>query len=149
MTDAELREYVDDARLSGSRAKDGPSMFGDDGPDEEALLGHRIKLIVAVKQRLSREKNLFGTVARKRSASTLERGGNVIDTEQSGQIAADAHEALTLFDGLKRTSVFSGAINEHAGQLAEARGDAARRRVEDALYQEIRKRVKDAYNLGG
>jgi hypothetical protein len=150
LNEGEIRELADDARHAGNRSKnDGPGLFGaDDGPDEESLLLHRVKLIADVKQRLSREKNLFGTVGKKRAAETLSRAGNVIDAEASGAVSRDAAEALNVFDSLKRTSLFSGMVNDHAAKLAGAKGDKGRKQVHDDLYESIRSRVKDAYDLG-
>ncbi len=148
-TSAQVREWVDEAKAAGERKRDsGPGLFGDDGSDDEALFLHRTALNAHVAERLSREKKLFGTVARKRSADELSKGGNVIDSEASGKISRDASEALAVFSQLKRTSVFAGATQAATLQMADAKNDRERAKVRDEYYAEVKKRVRDAYNLG-
>jgi len=148
-TSAQVREWVDEAKAAGERKRDsGPGLFGDAGADDEALFLHRTALNAHVAERLSREKKLFGTVARKRSADELSRGGNVIDSEASGKISRDASEALAVFSQLKRTSVFAGATQAATLRMADAKNDRERAQIRDEYYTEVKKRVRDAYNLG-
>jgi len=148
-TSSQVREWVDEAKAAGERKRDsGPGLFGDDGSDDEALFLHRTALNAHVAERLSREKKLFGTVARKRSADELSRGGNVIDSEASGKISRDASEALAVFSQLKRTSVFAGATQAATLRMADAKNDRERAQIRDEYYTEVKKRVRDAYNLG-
>jgi len=54
-----------------------------------------------IRQRLSRDRRLFRTVAKSRNASSLERGNNHIDRDKSSQIADESDYVLRLFDELK------------------------------------------------
>jgi hypothetical protein len=71
-----------------------------------------------IKQRLSRDKRLFGTVAKSRNASNLKRGNNQIDIDTSSKIASESEYILRLFDELKayRNSV-TQLLNEFADKL--------------------------------
>ena len=146
MTENELREAVDDAYHAGSRQKDdGPDLFGDKA--DESIAPHRWNLIANAKERLREEKNLFGVVSKKKKADKLAAAGNTIDTEGAAKIRDEAAEALTVFDGLKRTSLFNGVLNDYASQIAAAKNERERKRLRNEAYDEIRKRVKNAYDL--
>lgn len=71
-----------------------------------------------IRQRLSRDRRLFRTVAKSRNASSLERGNNHIDRDKSSQIADESDYVLRLFDELKayRNSV-TLLLNEFADRL--------------------------------
>lgn len=146
VTNGTLREIVDEVKIAPTRQSGGGGLFGDD-PEVESLAIFRASLTARVKERLGREKKLFGTVARERSARELSRAGNVIDPRASGEISRQASEALTTFDRLKRTSVFSSPLNDASERLASARTPAERKRIEDDLYREILERVRDAYRF--
>lgn len=146
VNNATLREIVDEVRAAPTRQSGGGGLFGDD-PQVESLAVYRASLTARVKERLGREKKLFGTVARERSAADLARGGNVIDTEASGAISRQAGEALATFDRLKRTSVFSDPLNEAAERLASSGAQRERKRIEDDLYKQVVERVRDAYRF--
>jgi hypothetical protein len=146
VNNATLREIVDEVKAAPTREKGGGGLFGDD-PEVESLAIFRASLTARVKERLAREKKLFGSVARERSASELSRAGNVIDRESSGAISREASEALVTFDRLKRTSVFSAPLNDAAEKLASSGAQAERKRIEDQLYKEILGRVRNAYQF--
>jgi len=71
-----------------------------------------------IKQRLSRDRRLFRTVAKSRNASELSRGNNQIDTDTSAKIASESDYILRTFDELKayRNSV-TQLLNEFADRL--------------------------------
>lgn len=73
-----------------------------------------------IRQRLSRDKRLFSTVAKSRNASNLKRGNNQIDTDTSAKIASESEYILRLFDELKayRNSV-TQLLNEFADRLMQ------------------------------
>ncbi|PZU92569.1 MAG: hypothetical protein DCE90_17970 [Pseudanabaena sp.] len=71
-----------------------------------------------IKQRLSRDRRLFGTVAKSKNAANLSRGNNQIDTDTSAKIAEHSDYVLRLFDELKayKNSV-TQLLNEFADRL--------------------------------
>jgi hypothetical protein len=71
-----------------------------------------------IKQRLSRDRRLFRTVAKSKNASNLARGNNHIDTNTSAKIADESDYVLRLFDELKayRNSV-TLLLNQFADRL--------------------------------
>jgi len=85
-----------------------------------------------IKQRLSRDKRLFSTVAKSRNANNLKRGNNAIDTDTSAKIASESEYILRLFEELKayRNSV-TQLLNEFADRLMNGEN------VKDACYTAI------------
>lgn len=71
-----------------------------------------------IKQRLSRDRRLFRTVAKSRNAQDLSRANNHIDCETSAQLANESDYVLRLFDELKayKNSV-TQLLNEFADRL--------------------------------
>ncbi|WP_055076879.1 hypothetical protein [Pseudanabaena sp. 'Roaring Creek'] len=71
-----------------------------------------------IKQRLSRDRRLFRTVAKSRNAESLSRANNHIDRDKSAQIADESDYILRLFDELKayKNSV-TQLLNEFADRL--------------------------------
>lgn len=71
-----------------------------------------------IKQRLSRDRRLFRTVAKSKNASNLARGNNHIDIDTSAKIADESDYVLRLFDELKayKNSV-TLLLNEFADRL--------------------------------
>jgi hypothetical protein len=85
-----------------------------------------------IKQRLSRDRRLFRTVAKSKNASNLARGNNQIDTDTSAKIADESDYVLRLFDELKayRNSV-TQLLNEFADRLMQGEN------VKDDCYTAI------------
>jgi hypothetical protein len=71
-----------------------------------------------IKQRLSRDRRLFRTVAKSRNAQDLSRANNRIDCEKSAQLANESDYVLRLFDELKayKNSV-TQLLNDFADRL--------------------------------
>jgi hypothetical protein len=85
-----------------------------------------------IKQRLSRDRRLFGTVAKSKNAANLSRGNNQIDTDTSAKIAEHSDYVLRLFDELKayKNSV-TQLLNEFADRLMQGEN------VKDDCYTAI------------
>lgn len=85
-----------------------------------------------IRQRLSRDKRLFSTVAKSRNASNLKRGNNHIDTDTSAKIASESEYILRSFDELKayKNSV-TQLLNEFADRLMQGEN------VKDDCYTAI------------
>ena len=79
---------------------------------------HLAELQAYIKQRLSRDRRLFRTVAKSRNAESLSRANNHIDRDKSSQIADESDYVLRLFDELKayKNSV-TQLLNEFADRL--------------------------------
>ena len=134
LTDGAISEMVDIAKSSSTRQEQTLSLFGEESVSKSSLI-EKAQLQSAIKKRLSREKKLFGTVAKSSAASDLERGGNSIDRKQSGDISEKADRALNTFDKLKGLSgPISSAINSAADRVAK--GENAKK-VEKELYDTI------------
>ena len=147
ITNNHLREIIDDEKDSKTVSDSQGGLFGDD-PEEKSLALERTKLRSEIKERLGREKRLFGTVSKSKAAEDLARGGNRIDTEQSGQISRDAGEALRVFDTMKRLrGPMSDAIQEASEKLHGAKGRSERKTISDEAYANVLNHIKQAYNL--
>ncbi len=81
---------------------------------------HLAELQAYIKQRLSRDRRLFRTVAKSRNAESLSRANNHIDRDKSAQIADESDYVLRLFDELKayKNSV-TLLLNEFADRLMQ------------------------------
>lgn len=134
LTDGAISEMVDIAKSSRTHQESTMSLFGEESVTKSNMI-EKAKLQAAIKQRLSREKNLFGTVSRGRAASELARGGNTIDREKSGDLSTQASQSLKTFDQMKNLSgPISDAINHAASRMANGESQKS---VEKDLYAKI------------
>lgn len=150
MTSRELGEKAERTKFFGVHKKDtGPRLFGDDGGDEEALGDYADKLNAHVGGEFSRRGSLFGTVAREKAAATLKAAGNVIDTEESAKLSADARNNLDAFKSWKYTSTIVPITNEYAAKLAQAKGKGEQARIRqeytDAVIARIKKQLENPF----
>jgi len=134
LTDGAISEMVDIAKSSQTHQESTMSLFGEESVTKSNMI-EKAKLQAAIKQRLSREKNLFGTVSRGKAASELARGGNTIDREKSGDLSTQASQSLKTFDQMKNLSgPMSDAINHAASRMAAGESQKS---VEKDLYAKI------------
>lgn len=134
ITDDAIKEMIDIAKSSSSRQEETLSLFGAETVQKTNMI-EKAQLQSAIKKRLSREKKLFGTVARSGAAQDLARGGNQIDREKSGAISDQAQRAMNVFDKLKNLSgPISQSINEAADRVANGENKT---KVERELYEQI------------
>jgi predicted Ser/Thr protein kinase len=125
----ELADMVRDAPRAQSNQM---SLFGADDASESLAI-QKAELISDVRRQLRSEKKLFGTVSKKRAASSLSKGGNVIDIEQSKQISEGAAHVLGIFDALKgKRGPLSERINDAVVRISNGEKSAA---VRGELYQ--------------
>lgn len=141
LSDRDLTEYIDNAKSAGKAEKRTASLFGDDV--ETVNLGaHRARIQSAVKDRLGREKRVFGTVAKSRNAEDLGRAGNVINATESGKVSQTAAENLAVFDTLKnRRGPVSDLLNEAAERIHKGESQKA---VNDDVYKRLPAAVQKA-----
>jgi superfamily II DNA or RNA helicase len=96
-----------------------------------------------VRERIGKEKRLFGTVGA--NAGALGKAGNKIDVAKSEQIAEDAKVAKAMYDKLyDKDAQIEAAINEGARQVAEK--EASYNDVADNLYNWVRDRLEGILN---
>lgn len=118
IADQTLLELVEHAAASQQRTQTTMSLFGETQEAKDNLIT-RAKLSAALKSKIAREKRLFGTVSKAKAATSLtEKGGNVINQEQSAKVAGEASEALAVFERLKSSSgPISSALNRAADRV--------------------------------
>lgn len=134
ITNNHLRELADEVKSARSVRKETRDLFGS-SVDDESLALHKTKLQATIKERLGKEKRLFGVVAKSKHAEELARAGNQIDTAASGKISQDAAATLGLFDTLKsRSGPVSKILNDaaeriHNGENPKQVTDETHRRI--------------------
>lgn len=118
IADQTLLELVEHAAASEQRTQTTFDLFGESQEAKDNLIT-RAKLSAGLKAKIAREKRLFGTVSKAKAASSLaEKGGNVINQEQSAKVAGEASEALAVFERLKSSSgPISSALNRAADRV--------------------------------
>ena len=127
----ELADMVRDAPRTQSAQM---SLFGADDASESLAI-QKAELVAGLRSQLRGEKKLFGTVSRKRNASSLAKAGNVIDIDQSRQISEGAAQVLGIFDALKgKRGPLSERINDAVVRISNGEKSAT---VRDELYQWI------------
>lgn len=124
LSEGVIRELAEDIKANAatvdvSDAGQQPDMFssvlGDRKLANTAI--ERASLREWLKNTLSKDKRLFGFVSKANRAKELERGGNVIDVDQSKAIATDAAELEERF----------GKLVNYKGPVSAALSDAAER----------------------
>jgi len=129
-----VRELTDVVKSSVTQTQTQFDLFGA-SEVQQNLAVEKAQLQSNIRQRLSREKRLFGTVAKSTAAEELARAGNQIDVDRSGEIASTAGATLAVFDQLKN---MSGPISKRINDATEAiAGGANRKAVERQLYEDI------------
>ena len=125
ITDQTLQELVEHAAASSQRTQTTMSLFGETEEAKDNLIT-RAKLSASLKAKIAREKRLFGTVSKAKAATSLtEKGGNVINQEQSAKVAGEASEALAVFERLKSSSgPISSALNRAADRVEAGEPEA-------------------------
>ncbi len=133
-SNATLRETVEHARNAPKAVHKTHDLFGD-SEEETSLALNRGEAAAHVRERLSREKKVFGVVSKSRNAADLERGGNKIDADTSGKISQEAAANLSIFDGLKhRSGPVADLLNEAATRTHKGE---AKKKVHDDLYRRL------------
>jgi hypothetical protein len=140
ITNDTIRELADIVKSSETQTEFTLDLFGG-SESEKSMALDKAETQSKIRQRLSRERRLFSTVGKSRSAQELERGGNQINVEKSQDIAEQTQQALRVFDQMKNTSGgISKEINDAVQQIAQG-GD--RRKIQSQLYSRILKRIQD------
>lgn len=144
-TDATLRQVVEHARHAPVTKVKTHDLFGEN-EDDVSLAFHRGEASAHVMERLSREKRVFGTVAKDRNAADLERGGNQINAHESGKISREAAQNLDTFHLLQhRSGPVSKLLNEAAGRVHKGEN---KRAVHNDIYNRLPAAVQQALSGG-
>jgi hypothetical protein len=135
IADQTLLELVEHAAASVQRTQTTMNLFGMSEETKDNLIT-RARLAAGVKAKIAREKRLFGTVSKAKAASSLtEKGGNVINQEQSAKVASEASEALDVFKRLKSASgPISSALNRAADRVEAGESE---QKVRQELEQDV------------
>ncbi len=139
ITDQTLQELVEHAAASVQRTQTTMSLFGETEEAKDNLVT-RAKLAASLKAKIAREKRLFSTVSKAKAASSLtEKGGNVINQEQSAKVAGEASEALGVFERLKSSAgPISSALNRAADRVEAGEAEATvRKELERDVFEAV------------
>lgn len=140
LTERQTEELTRVIRAAGSEEIHQEDMFGARAV-EKALYVEKAKLAAAMRERLGKDKRLFGYVANEGRAAALERGGNKISVEKSKEIAQQSAQLEELFDRLYSRGGPIGKLMD-AGARRISHGEKAGVVASD-LYEQIRGAVQD------
>lgn len=139
ITDQTLQELVEHAAASSQRTQTTMNLFGETEEAKDNLIT-RAKLSASLKAKIAREKRLFSTVSKAKAATSLtEKGGNVINQEQSAKVAGEASEALGVFERLKSSAgPISSALNRAADRMEAGEAEATvRKELERDVFEAV------------
>ena len=145
MTDETLAEYVEHLAVSTRQSQTEIDLFGANETSVDTGLA-RAELANGLKKALGREARLLGAVSKTQQAKELleQKGGNVINVEQSQQQANEASSVLRTFDQLKnlsgpiRTALDQAAARVTAGENRNKVARELREAVVQAMEEELR-----------
>lgn len=144
IADQTLLELVEHAAASVQRTQTTMNLFGESEEAKDNLIT-RARLSAAVKAKIAREKRLFSTVSKAKAASSLaEKGGNVINQQQSAKVASEAREALDVFQRLKSSSgPISAALNRAADRVEAGESEAkVRQELERDVFAAVEQELQ-------
>ena len=122
------------------------TLFGDFETEENTAL-EKAELSAHIKERLGKDRRLFGFVSRGDRAEALKAGGNVIDAEKSGGIARSAAEMEGVYTILSNmTGPISTALNESAVKLKQ--NPKNRKEIQESLYGKIKSGIASELSRG-
>lgn len=129
LSNSKFQELVDNARAASKVKTTTRDLFGVSEEDQSLAL-RRVDVQDFIKEKLGREKRVFGTVSKSRNAEDLTRAGNQINAEESGKVSQAAAENLATFHAVKGVrGPVSDLLNESAERIH--RGEKPRQVYED------------------
>lgn len=146
MTDETLQEYVEHLAVSLRQTQTEMTLFGTSQKSVDTGLA-RAELSNGLKKALGREARLLGAVSKNSAAVELleQRGGNVINVEQSQQEAQEASSVLRVFNQLKnlsgpvKTALDRAAVRLTAGESRSKVQRELREQVIEAMEEELKR----------
>lgn len=104
-----------------------------------SLALEKAEISAHIKQQLSRDKKLFGFVAKEGRATELARAGNRIDVDRSKEVSTSAAQAEEVYNKLsERGGPISSILDESARRLADGENGGT---VKADAYQRVRAEV--------
>jgi hypothetical protein len=144
LTNDVVRELADTVTSAGTKQESLFDLFGSSTNTRNLAL-EKAELTAAVRQRLSREKKLFGVVSKSQAAEDLARAGNVINTQGSKDVSENAARVLNVFDQLKNQSgPVSSALNAASERIANGEDP---KKVRDDLHKHLLQEIPRALRL--
>lgn len=125
-----LSEFIDFVRGAETKTDTVEDLFGEQ-QIQTSLADEKATISEYIRDALSKEKRLFGTVGKSGVSETLKRGGNVISESENQKISEQAAQALSVYDKLKLS----------AGPVSQILDDAARELAEGGKSGEIKARA--------
>lgn len=144
MTDETLQEYVEHLEVSTRQTQTEINLFGSSKKTVDTGLA-RAELSNGLKKALGREARLLGAVSKNSQAVELleQRGGNVINVQQSQQEAQEANSVLRVFKQLKNVGPVGAALDRAAEQLtAGERKSKVQKELREAVIQAMEDELK-------
>lgn len=143
LTDKEVGELAEQIKNAGTATVTTSSLFGEESMSQN-LFVEKAQLSSYLKERLSKDRRLFGFVGKSDRADTLARAGNTINVSESQRIAEHASQMEDVFSHLAyRSGPVADALSRAAGRLAQG-GSASE--IKANLYEEVHQAV--AQTLG-
>jgi len=148
LTDKEVGELAEQIKNAGSTSVTQSNLFGDEAM-EQNLFVEKAQLSSYLKDRLGKDRRLFGYVGNSSRAEALAKGGNSINVSESQRIAEHAAQMEDLFSHLAyRSGPVADALTKAATRLAQGGSSSEVKsqlydQVRDAVAQVMGKAVKD------
>ena len=145
MTDETLQEYVEHLAVSLRQTQTEINLFGTSKKTVDTGLA-RAELSNGLKKALGREARLLGAVSKNSAAVELleQRGGNVINVEQSQQEAQEASSVLRVFNQLKNSGAVGAALDRAAARLTAGDNKAkVQRELREQVIQAMEQELED------
>ncbi len=128
-----LSELIDLVQGAPSTVTTQATLFGVEAIQQSNAI-EKAGVMAYVRQELSRDRRLFGTVAGQ--AGRLETAGNVIDVAQSRGVSREAAQLLDIWDRVKtQQGEISDILNDAARRIA---GGESASKVQQEAYEQIR-----------
>lgn len=145
LTDAEIREMARDAKADQKVSKTTMDLFGESTIEKSSSV-EKAKLSVWLQKQLSRDKKLFGYVAKTERARELAKAGNIIDVDQSKAVAETSKITEEVYQRLVRAKgPIADALREGAARWAA--GDDEKT-VKSETYQKVQAAVEQELKGG-
>ena len=138
VSDDTLAELIRLVKGSEQRSETTADLFGQQEITRSLAL-EKAEISAYIKQQLSKDKKLFGFVAKENRAQELSRAGNRINVEESGRISTEAAQAEEVYNKLsERGGPISSILDESARRLGNGENAAT---VKSDAYQRVRAEV--------
>ena len=140
-----IRELADMAKGAPTAEVTEMTLFGPEVLKQTYTL-EKSELQAYIRQRLGKEKKLFGVVSKSANAQELAKAGNVIDIQANENISTEAAQLLSIFDTIKKTK---GEINDILNDAAEKIGKGGNANaIKQETYETIRERLPEIIGRG-